>query len=80
MAGSRPIGLPRQRSRHVKTGVLHAISLASVVVTYARGRATGWRRLHAQLEQATTEIVLRLDVSYVEGRRHLPIIELRRTA
>jgi len=58
MVGIRPIGLPRQWSRHVKAGVLHAISLASVVVSYARGRATGWRRLRARLEQATAEISL----------------------
>jgi len=56
MAGTRPIGLPRQWPNHVKAGVLHAISLASVVVSYARGRATGWRRLQAELEQANDSL------------------------
>ena len=58
MAVGPPIRLPRQWSRHVKAGVLHAISLASVAISYARGRATGRRRLRAQLEQANTEIAL----------------------
>jgi hypothetical protein len=31
MAERHPIHLPRQWSQHVKSGVLHAISLASVV-------------------------------------------------
>ena len=32
MASRRPIPLPRQWKSHVKAGVLHAISLASVVI------------------------------------------------
>lgn len=36
MAGHRPIRLPKQWSKHVKAGVLHAISLAN-----ARLRALG---------------------------------------
>ncbi len=56
MANRRPIRLLRQRPEHVKSGILHAISLASVVLSYARGRATGRRRLCTQLEQATAEI------------------------
>ena len=67
---SRPrIRLPRQWSRHVKSGVLHAVSLASVALSYARGRATGRRRLRAQLEEATTEIsLLREELSIKDGR------------
>ena len=34
-----PIRLPKQWPEHVKTGILHAISLASVALTIARGRA-----------------------------------------
>jgi transposase InsO family protein len=49
--------------------MLHAISLASVAISYARGRATGRRRLRAQLEQATTEIaLLREELSIKDGR------------
>jgi len=44
MADPSPIRLPRQRSKHVKAGILHAISLASVAISYARGRAIGRRR------------------------------------
>ena len=38
MGKRAPIRLPRQWPKHVKSGVLHAISLAGVVVAYARGR------------------------------------------
>ena len=58
MAVRRPIRLPVQWPAHVKSGVLHAISLASVVLAYARGNTTGRRRLTAQLEQAETETAL----------------------
>jgi putative transposase len=69
MAGHRPIRLPKQWSKHVKAGVLHAISLASVALSYARGRATGRRRIRAQLEQATSEIaLLREELSIKDGR------------
>ncbi len=69
MAGHRPIRLPKQWSKHVKAGVLHAISLASVALAYARGRATGQRRLCARLEQATSEIaLLREELSIKDGR------------
>jgi transposase-like protein len=69
MAGHRPIRLPKQWSKHVKAGVLHAISLAGVALAYARGRAAGRRRLCAQLEQATTEIaLLREELGIKDGR------------
>jgi len=56
MANRPTIRLPRQWPRHVKSAILHAISLASVVVAVARGRTVGRKRLHAQLDQATAEI------------------------
>ena len=69
MAGHRPIRLPKQWSKHVRAGVLHAVSLASVTLAYARGRATGLRRLCAQLEQAIGEIaLLREELSIKDGR------------
>ena len=37
MAVRPPMRLPRQWSRHVQSGILHAISLASVVVSFALG-------------------------------------------
>jgi hypothetical protein len=58
MAGHRSIRLPKQWPKHVKSGILHAISLASVALSYARGRATSRNRLRAQLEQGNTEIAL----------------------
>jgi transposase InsO family protein len=69
MAGPGSIRLPQQWSQHIKSGVLHAVSLAGVAISYARGRATGRRRLRAQLEQATTEIsLLREELSIKDDR------------
>ena len=47
----RPIRLPKQWSKHVKSSVVHAIALASVAVSYARGRASGDRRLKAAINR-----------------------------
>ena len=58
MAPRHQIRLPKQWPSHVKSGILHAVSLASVALSYARGRATGERRLRARLEQAHTELAL----------------------
>ncbi len=63
----RPIRLPKQWPAHVKSGVLHAISLASVVLSFARSRATGRRRLQAELEQANTEIALLREELHIMG-------------
>jgi transposase InsO family protein len=69
MAGLRPIRLPRQWSNRVKASVLHAISLASVALSCAHGRATGRRHLRAQLDRTTTEIaLLREELSIKDDR------------
>ena len=67
---SRPrIRLPTQWPRHVKSGILHAISLARVALSHARGLATSQKRLRAQLEEATTEIaLLREELNIKDGR------------
>ena len=66
---TRPIRLPGQWTAHVKSGVLHAIALASVALSYARGRAKGHARLRAKLEQAESEIaLLREELSIKDGR------------
>ena len=69
MATPRHVRLPRKWRRHVKSGVLHAILLDSVVLSYSRGRATSGRRLRAQLEQATTEISLLREELSIKDRR-----------
>ncbi len=69
MASRQQIRLPRQWPRHVKSGILHAISLASVVLSFARGRVTGRRRLQAQLEQANAEIALLREELYIKDSR-----------
>ncbi len=69
MASRRQIRLPSQWSRHVKSGILHAISLASVALTIARSRATSRRRLRAKLEQAKGEFaLLREELLIKDGR------------
>ena len=93
MPKRRQIRLPDQWSEHVKSGVLHAIALASVALSYARGRAATRRRLRAELDQAKTEIALlreelaikdeRWSRSYTRRRPHyqpvqrMRILELR---
>jgi transcriptional regulator with XRE-family HTH domain len=67
------IPLPRNWSSHVKSAVLHAISLASAVFTYARSRAatscTRLARLQAELSAAKTEIaLLREEISLKDER------------
>ena len=69
MATRRPIRLPRQWPEHVKSGILHAISLASVVLSFARGRAAGRRRLRVELEQANAEIALLREELYIKDGR-----------
>ncbi len=72
MVVRRPIRLPKQWPAHVKSGVLQAISLASVVLSFARSRATGRRRLQAELEEANTEIALLREELYINpGRRSI---------
>jgi hypothetical protein len=64
-----PVRLPDQWSSHVKSGILHAISLASVALSYARGRAAGERRLQAEIHRAEDEIaMLREELSIKDGR------------
>ena len=69
MIVSRPTRLPKQWPEFIKSGVLHAISLATVVLSHARRRADAHGRLQVQLEQATTEIVLlREELNIKDGR------------
>ncbi len=63
MAKKAPrIPLPSDWPEHVKTGILHVISLAQMALTAARARSSKKRgvvaRLRAQLEDAKREISL----------------------
>ncbi len=69
MASRRQIRLPKQWPEHVKSGILHAISLASVALTIARSRATSRRRLQAEVEQANAEIALLREELYIKDGR-----------
>ena len=59
---SRALPLPKGWSDHLKSSLLHAISLAAMALTVARSRAPGARgqthRLQAGLERANSEIAL----------------------
>jgi transposase InsO family protein len=69
MAKSCPIRLPDQWPEHVKSGVLHAISLASVAIAAAHGWAAGRDQLKTHLEQARLEIaLLREELDIKDGR------------
>jgi hypothetical protein len=69
MATPWPIRLPRQWKKHVRCGVLHAISLASTVLTVTHCAATGRRRLQSELERARTEVaLLREELCIKDGR------------
>ena len=65
----RPVPLPKQWSKHVRSGIVHAVALASVAIFYARGRAASERRLLARLDQAHSEIaLLREELDIKDGR------------
>jgi len=57
MPSQRSIPLPRGWSKHIKFGLLHAISLAAMALTVARGRHTR-SPLRTELERANDEIAL----------------------
>lgn len=69
MARVHPIPLPSDWPKHAKSGLLQAISLASVTLSYARGRATGRKALRARLDQAESETaLLREELDIKDGR------------
>ena len=49
--------LPRGWTKHVRSALLHSISLATMALTVARGRRTQYG-IHAELERAINEIAL----------------------
>jgi hypothetical protein len=57
MLSQPPFSLPRGWSKHVKSALLHAISLASMVLTATRSRLAG-SQLERELERANAEIAL----------------------
>lgn len=77
-SGPKSISLPRHWTRHLRSGVLHAISLAQVALTHAWGRAA--TRSPASRHQAEIDR-LRAEVTHLEEelaikdsrwRRHSP--------
>ena len=96
------IPLPKGWHRHVRSAMLHVISLAQYATVYTRSWAVeslnGPVRLKAEKDQALQELLpspcarpqtlvagqpgdrFRIRVDFHEGRRHLPIVSLRRAA
>jgi len=69
MATHSPIRLPHQWPEHVKSGILHAIALASAAMTAAHARTARRHQLRAELDQARNEIaLLREEVEIKDGR------------
>ena len=62
MAKITDIPLPKRWPEHIKSAVLHSISLASMVFTSSRGwaakRADGLVRLQAELNETESEMAL----------------------
>ncbi len=69
MATPPPIRLPKQWPRHIKSGILHAISLASVVIACAHARTARRKQLRAQLDQAHAEIALLREELSIKDKR-----------
>jgi transposase InsO family protein len=67
------ISLPKHWSRHIKSAVLHAISLASMAFTAARGKASREKalviRLRAELQVARSEIALLKEEISIKNER-----------
>ena len=57
MTSQRSVPLPSRWAHHVKSGLLHAISLAAMALTVARSRHTR-SRLQIDLDRANDEIAL----------------------
>lgn len=71
MAARHSFPLPNQWTRHIKAGMLHAISLASVAITAAQGRLADRDQLRARLDQAHTEIALLREELAIKDSRWL---------
>ncbi len=57
-----PLPLPKHWPRRIRSAAVHAIALARLALTTARGQAG------------------EASVAHLAGRRHLPIVELKKAA
>ena len=69
--------LPRGWTRRIRSSVLHAISLASAVLTAARARASS-QDLRAELERAQHEIALLREELNLKDSRWIRLSPRRR--
>jgi transposase-like protein len=71
------VPLPRGWKKHIKSSVLHAISLATAALTIARSRGAT-RSLHAELERTTNEIALLKEELEIKDSRWNRLVSRRR--
>ncbi len=81
MASKPPnIPLPKAWSSHIKSGILHVISLARVALVAASGRAAQSRKAHirlrAELAEARREISQLEEELRLKDRRLHPILHV----
>ena len=73
---SRPrIRLPRQWPKHIKSGILHAISLASVAVTAAQGRVARRQPYAPSSKLDTLYVPRRLTQGRMRLEAEIPAVE-----
>ena len=77
MPSHRSAPLPRSWSKHVKSGLLHAISLAAVALTIARSR-NAQSRLHSELDRADNENALLKEELAIKDARWARVPSRRR--
>ena len=81
LSASSLVHLPAAWPTHVKSGLLHAISLASSALTYARGRAAGGstrQRLRTELDRSNQEIGLLKEELAIKDARWVRLRSRRR--
>jgi hypothetical protein len=76
------VALPRGWTKHVRSGLLHAVSLAAAAWTIARSRAAAsgsqGRRLRSELDRAHTEILLLKEELSIKDARWSRLCSRRR--
>ena len=78
MPTTKPIPLPKHWTKHLRSGVLHAFSLAQAALTYAWGRAaqkSSSRSAQAEIDRLRAEIAHlneELAIKDSRWRRHSP--------
>jgi len=83
----KTIALPRGWTKRVKSALIQSVSLAATALNLAHGRASSSSRPRKRMAAAPQAQIssrrgaeLTLVVGYLECRKYLPVVELRRAA